>query len=57
VHTRFTFDVPLEDTRLLWLQATAAGLRRMNLPAVGNALRLPRPAAPGFERLEPRRDP
>jgi hypothetical protein len=57
VHTRFTFDVPLEDTRLLWLQATAAGLRRLNLPPVGNALRLPPPSPPGLERLEPQRDP
>jgi hypothetical protein len=32
---RFTFDRPLEDHSLLWLEATPAGLRKLALPAPG----------------------
>jgi hypothetical protein len=43
---RFTFDVPLEDPSLVWLQSTPRGLTRLTLPPPGATLRLPRPAMP-----------
>jgi hypothetical protein len=46
VHTRYSFDVPLEHPSLLWLHSTSAGLRRLQLPSVGTALQLPTPVLP-----------
>jgi len=54
VHTRYTFDVPLEHPSLLWLLSTETGLRRLQLPPVGRALRLPAPSMPKPGPLRPR---
>jgi hypothetical protein len=40
---RFDFDLPLEDPRLWFLESSLEGLRRIDPPAVGATLRLPRP--------------
>lgn len=40
---RFDFDLPLEDPRLWFLESTLDGLRRIDPPAMGTTLRLPRP--------------
>jgi hypothetical protein len=43
---RVRFDVPLEDSRLLFLHARPHGLRRLVPPAIGERLLLPRAATP-----------
>lgn len=40
---RFDFDLPLEDPRLWFLESSLNGLRRIDPPAIGATLRLPRP--------------
>ncbi len=46
MRTRFQLDRPLDDPQVLLLQQTAAGLRRVGFPAVGQALLLPAPVPP-----------
>jgi hypothetical protein len=52
VRTRFTFDAPLEDPRYVFLHPTLRGLRRVQMPAVGERIRLKRPIFPNREALD-----
>ena len=48
---RLTFDVPVDDPSLVFLESTKKGLTRATLPRVGETLRLPAPASPSFVGL------
>lgn len=56
VRTRFTFDAPLEDPRYVFLHPTERGLRRVQLPPVGQRIRIKRPLYPSRVALEAERD-
>jgi hypothetical protein len=43
---RYTFDTPLEDPSLLWLEATPQGLRKLVLPAPGTTRIVAAPVLP-----------
>jgi hypothetical protein len=43
---RFTFAGSLDDSRYVFLASTSRGLRRLQVPAVGERVRLPRPSYP-----------
>jgi len=45
---RLTFEVPLEDPSLVFLSSTEKGFTRVELPQVGQTLRLPAAARPSF---------
>jgi hypothetical protein len=45
---RLTFEVPVDDPSLAFLISTPDGLTRVELPAVGETVRLPAPAQPSF---------
>ena len=49
---RVRFDRPLEDPGYVFLGAGEDGLRRVKLPALGQTLRVPRPAAPSWTALQ-----
>jgi hypothetical protein len=55
VRMRYTFDVPLEDESLLWLQSGPRGLQRLELPAVGQSVQLPPPMPPDVNLVTHRR--
>jgi hypothetical protein len=45
---RLSFDVPVDDPSLAFLASTDEGLTRVELPKVGEAVRLSAPARPSF---------
>ena len=45
---RFTFEVPLEDDSLVFLNTTDRGMRRVELPEVGERIRLKRAVSPNW---------
>lgn len=49
VRMRYSFDVPLEDSSLVWLQSTPRGLKRLALPEVGKSVRLLPPSMPDLD--------
>lgn len=49
---RFTFDHPLDDPRYVFLYSDQHGYRHVELPPVGEKLRLPRAQFPNLFRLE-----
>lgn len=53
VRMRYTFDVPLEDESLLWLESGPRGLRRLSLPQVGASAVLPAPVLPEIAAMLP----
>jgi hypothetical protein len=48
---RCRFDVPLEDSSLVFLESTSAGLKRLALPRVGTSAQLAAPVMPDLGTL------